>query len=61
MGIRTFVVRVSETEPRVIVEDVRSRERIVAADLAAVADAIARLLERTRPDHPSPGRAVPPA
>ncbi|HKN95012.1 MAG TPA: hypothetical protein VJU60_11815 [Thermoleophilaceae bacterium] len=61
MGIRTFVVRVSETEPRVIVEDVRSRERVVAADLAAVADAIARLLERERPERPSPGRAAPPA
>ena len=61
MGIRTFVVRVSETEPRVIVEDVRSRERVVAADLAAVADAIARLLEREKPDRASPGRAVPPA
>jgi hypothetical protein len=45
MGIRTFVVRVSETDARVVVEDVRSRERLVATDLAHVAEAIGRLLD----------------
>jgi hypothetical protein len=45
MGIRTFVVRVSETDERVVVEDVRSRERLVARDLTDVAEAIGRLLE----------------
>ena len=61
MGIRTFVVRVSETEQRVIVEDVRSRERVVAGDLTAVADAIRRLLESDSTGRPSPARAEPPA
>jgi hypothetical protein len=62
MGIRTFVVRVSETEPRVVVEDVRSRERVVARQLSDVADAIARLLASDhKPDRPSPRRAAPPA
>jgi len=59
MGTRTFVVRVSETEPRVIVEDVRSRERIVAVDLAGVPGAIAHLLDRGKPDRANPGRAAP--
>jgi hypothetical protein len=54
MGIRTFVVRVSESEPRVVVEDVRSRERVVAADLAGLSEAIERLLQRGKPDRPSP-------
>jgi hypothetical protein len=60
MGIRTFVVRVSETEPRVIVEDVRSRERVVAADLSDLAGAIERLLAGEKPEGPNPaGRARP--
>jgi hypothetical protein len=54
MGIRTFVVRVSESEPRVVVEDVRTREHVVAVDLAGVSDAIERLLHGERPDRPSP-------
>jgi hypothetical protein len=61
MGIRTFIVRVSETEPRVIVEDVRSRERVVARDLNAVPEAIGRLLEVEKAERPSPTRAEPPA
>jgi hypothetical protein len=61
MGIRTFVVRVSETEQRVIVEDVRSRERVVASDLTGVADAIRRLLESEGTGRPSSARAEPPA
>ena len=63
MGIRTFVVRVSESEPRVVVEDVRSRERVVARHLSDVGDAIARLLEGERPERPSPppSPAAPPA
>jgi hypothetical protein len=61
MGIRTFVVRVSETEPRVVVEDVRSRERVVAADLSAVGQAIKRLLESDAKVRPTPPLAEPPA
>jgi hypothetical protein len=61
MGIRTFVVRVSETEPRVVVEDVRSRERVVAADVAGIGEAIRGLLESDPNERPSPARAEPPA
>jgi hypothetical protein len=61
MGIRTFVVRVSEAEPRVVVEDVRTRERVVAADVAAVGEAIKRLLESEPRERPNPARAEPPA
>ncbi len=63
MGIRTFVVRVSETEPRVVVEDVRSRERVVAVDLSGVSAAIDQLLNREKPERPSPppSPAAPPA
>jgi hypothetical protein len=61
MGIRTFVVRVSETEPRVVVEDVRSRERIVAADLSAVGEAIRRLLESEQEQRLSRPLAEPPS
>jgi hypothetical protein len=61
MGIRTFVVRVSETEPRVVVEDVRSRERVVAADLSAVGQAIQCLLEAESKVRPTPPLAEPPA
>jgi hypothetical protein len=63
MGIRTFVVRVSETEPRVVVEDVRSRERVVARDLSDVGEAISRLLAGERPARPNPpaSPAAPPA
>ena len=46
---RTFVVTVSERPDRVVVEDVWSRRRAVAADLEAVGGEIARLLE-TPPD-----------
>jgi hypothetical protein len=51
MGIRTFVVRVSETDARVVVEDVRSRERVVARDLTDVAEAISRLLDGAGPPY----------
>jgi hypothetical protein len=63
MAIRTFVVRVSETEPRVVVEDVRSRERVVAVNMSGVSAAIERLLESEKPDRPSspPSPAAPPA
>jgi hypothetical protein len=44
---RTFVVTVSESPPRVVVEDVRSRRRAVAGNLAAVGAEIARLLAPT--------------
>jgi hypothetical protein len=59
MGIRTFVVRVSETEPRVVVEDVRSRERVVAPDLSALGEAIKRMLESEPTARPSPPLAEP--
>ena len=56
MGIRTFVVRVRETDERVVVEDVRSRERVVAKDLTDVAEAIGRLLDgSSQPDAGSRG------
>lgn len=42
---RTFVITVTESPARVVVEDVRSRRRAVAADLATVGGEIARLLE----------------
>ena len=61
MGIRTFVVRVSETEPRVVVEDVRSRERAVARDLSAVGEAIRRLIDGEPKEPPSRACAEPPA
>jgi hypothetical protein len=63
MGIRTFVVRVSETEPRVVVEDVRSRRRVVAVDITEVSAAIERLLGSDKPDRPTPPQspAAPPA
>ncbi len=60
MGIRTFVVRVSETEPRVVVEDVRSRERVVAVDLSGVSEAIQRLLHGDQRDRPSPPNPAAP-
>jgi muconolactone delta-isomerase len=41
---RSFVVRVSETTTRVVVEDVRTREKAVAENLSAVGDQIARWL-----------------
>jgi hypothetical protein len=61
MGIRTFIVRVSETEPRVVVEDVRSRERVVAADVGAVGGAIRRLLDSEPEKRPNRPLAEPPA
>lgn len=61
MGIRTFIVRVSEAEPRVVVEDVRSRERLVAADVQGVGEAIRRLLDQGVEQRPSAARAEPPA
>ena len=44
MSARTFIVRVSETPPRVVVEDVRTQRRAVALDLDAVGAQIAALL-----------------
>jgi hypothetical protein len=41
---RTFIVRVSDAPRRVVVEDVRTQERVVAAELTAVGPCIARLL-----------------
>jgi hypothetical protein len=45
MPARTFVVTISESPSRVVVEDVRCRRRAVAADLAAVGGEIALLIE----------------
>jgi hypothetical protein len=64
VGTRTFVVRVSESETRVIVEDVRSRERVVATALAGVPAAIERLLSGApegAPARPPRRPAEPPA
>jgi len=64
VGTRTFVVRISESEPRVIVEDVRSGERLVATALAGVPEAIERLLYGARggaPARPRRRPAGPPA
>ena len=45
---RTFVVTVSESPARVVIEDVRSRERIVAADVSDVGAKIARWMSRAQ-------------
>jgi hypothetical protein len=55
---------VSDITARVIVEDVRSRERDFAADLSEVGEAIARLLARlpeepVRSTEPKPPAAPP--
>ena len=46
MASRTFVVTVSETPKRVVVEDVRNRRRALAPDLGEVGRRIAELLEQ---------------
>jgi len=43
---RTFVVTVSETPQRVVVEDVRNRRRTLAEDLSAVGKRIGELLDQ---------------
>jgi len=45
---RSFVIRVSESSPRVIVEDVRTREKVVAESFAEVGEAIERWLQGDR-------------
>ncbi|HKP91551.1 MAG TPA: hypothetical protein VJT75_16415 [Thermoleophilaceae bacterium] len=45
MPARTFVVTVSDSPARVLVEDVRTQERAVADDLAQVGARIAEWLE----------------
>jgi hypothetical protein len=45
---RSFVIRVSESSPRVIVEDVRTREKVVAESFAEVGEAIERWLQSDR-------------
>ena len=50
---RTFIVRVSETPRRVIVEDVRHRRRAVAEGLDGVGAQIAVWLQ-TQPPEPKP-------
>jgi hypothetical protein len=41
MSGRTFIVRVSESPPRVVIEDVRTQRRAVRTDLNAVGGQIA--------------------
>ena len=48
MPQRAFVVRVSEAGPRVVVEDVRTRELVVAPSLDEVGAQIARWLDQSR-------------
>ena len=48
MAQRSFVIRVSESSPRVIVEDVRTREKVVAESFAEVGEAIERWLQSDR-------------
>jgi hypothetical protein len=45
---RSFVIRVSESSPRVIVEDVRTREKVVAESFEQVGEAIERWLQGDR-------------
>ena len=52
---RTFVITVTESPARVVVEDVRTGLRTVAADLATVGGEIARFLKTP------PGQAEIPA
>ena len=47
MTARTFLVTVSDSPARVVVEDVRSRRHAVAEDLGAVGKQIARLVDET--------------
>lgn len=49
MSARTFVVTVTQSSDRVLVEDVRNRRRIVATNLDALGEQIAQLI-RTPPD-----------
>jgi muconolactone delta-isomerase len=51
---RSFVVRVSGDTPRVVVEDVRTREKVVADSLEAVGEQIERWLQ----DGVAPGEAI---
>jgi hypothetical protein len=44
MPSRSFVVTVSESPARVVVEDVRTRDRVVAIDVSAVGAEIERCL-----------------
>lgn len=53
MATRTFVVTVTDSPPRVIVEDVRNRAHTVVEDLAKVGGQIERLIS-------APSRPVPP-
>jgi len=49
-----FVVTVSDSPPRVLVEDVRSRRKAVAEELGTVGSVIARLLDDPRPPSGEP-------
>jgi len=49
MASRTFVIRVSESPSRVVIEDVRSGERKLAEGLSEAATRIAGWLDSTAP------------
>jgi hypothetical protein len=53
MSARTFIVRVSDSPPRVVVEDVRALRTIAAASLDAVGPQIAMWLRE--PEEESAG------
>ena len=55
---RTFVVTVSESPPRILVEEVRSGRRVATEDLGAVGTEIAALLEEPRPAEAPRERSV---
>jgi len=56
---RTFIVRITASPQRVIVEDVREHRRAVAGDLAGVGAQIATWLELP-PGEPASGDGMPP-
>jgi hypothetical protein len=53
MSARTFIVRVSDSPPRVVIEDVRALRAIAATDLDAVGPQIAMWLRE--PEEESAG------
>jgi hypothetical protein len=71
VAARTFIVRISESPRRVVVEDIRTRQRVVAPGIDEVGRSISVLMsgpdegaivvspESEEPTHP-PGIVVPP-
>jgi hypothetical protein len=52
---RTFIVRVSESPPRIVIEDVRTLRTVVAADLDAIAAQIAAWLREAAEENAATG------